>query len=47
MTTTVSSPEVVFGQLSGQVAADWTITLQNQFGKTVSIQINKEGRIDY
>lgn len=47
MTATASSPEVVFGQLSGQVAADWTVTLQNQSGKTVTIQVNKEGRIDY
>lgn len=47
MTVTPTTQDVVFAQLSGRVASDWTASIQDPFGHTTTIGVNKEGRIDY
>lgn len=47
MSVICTTPEVIFGQLSGQVGTDWNVVLADAYGHTTTISVNKEGRIEY
>lgn len=43
-----SAPDVVFTQLSGEVAAaPWNVEIKDGIGHDVFIKVNEEGQIDY
>ncbi len=43
MSLAYTTPDILFGQLSGQVATDWDVVLDDAYGHTTAVSVNKEG----